>query len=48
MKLQKSLRVSARLGLVLARPILTRDYQFVRKQMDEEAAEERKARKPSK
>ena len=46
MKAQKALRIAARVGLVVYRPIIGKaDYEFVRKKMDKEAAEERAAAK---
>ena len=46
---QKVLRVTARVGLVLARPIVGREgYQLVKREMDKEAAEEKTAKRDAK
>jgi hypothetical protein len=47
---QKILRIAARGGLVIARPVLGKeDYRAIRAEMDKEAADEKAAkRKPKK
>ena len=45
----KVLRVSARAGLVIARPIVGKDgYKSIKKDMDKEASEERAAKRKGK
>lgn len=49
MKAQKALRIAARVGLVVYRPIIGKaDYEFVRKEMDKEAAAEKAAKRDAK
>lgn len=49
MKAQKALRIAARVGLAVYRPIIGKEgYQFVRGEMDKEATEEKAAKRDAK